>query len=317
MRGAMSLAPLSLVLLLGLAGGCPGEAGYLHLDAGADRGVSTDGTPGDNGKPMADKGKTPPDKSQPNPDKGQTGSKTATGGSGGAKGTVSATCGARSYMLHVPASYNQNKPAPLVAAMHGYGDTYQNFFAVAKYAGWAAAADAAGFIFMVPNHQNTTRQSFLHLKGTSLDAAGTQTEMKSLLQCIYNQVGAKYNLDTTAIYWVGFSEGATFSVYAAYVLHKELRAIAPYAGAVSGLPLPTPRKIPVYFICGAQDSSYASVAQSYQAWTSAGHPGKSSWVAGVGHKFSSLNLQGVKPGAVYQWMSTVKSDPVISGYKKP
>jgi poly(3-hydroxybutyrate) depolymerase len=223
----------------------------------------------------------------------------------------------RQYQLWVPTKYNEASPAPLVVALHGLGDTHTNFIAAMKYVGWVALADSEGFIIMVPASNNTTRKSFLHIKGTSsLDAPGTQKEARDLLDCVYKDLGARYNIETTQIYWIGFSEGATFSVYAAYIMHNELRAVAPYAGGMSGLTLPTKRKIPAYFICGTRDYSFTAIQAAYNAWIAGGHPGKSAWVSGVTHSFTGLNSQGPKARDVYQWLSTVKTDPVVSGYKK-
>lgn len=246
------------------------------------------------------------------------GASVPTGGKGGGVGNKALKCSdGRDYQLWVPTSYSDSKPAPLVVAMHGLGDTHTNFIAVMKYVGWTGLSDSEGFILMVPDHLNKTRKSFLHVKGTSsLDAPGTQKEAKDLLTCIYSDLGKIYNLETTEIYWLGFSEGATFSVYAAWLLHNELRAVAPYAGGMSGLPLPAKRKIPAYFITGTQDYSYSAIVKAYNAWVAGGHPGKNAWVSNVGHSFSGLHSAGPKPKDVYSWMRTVKTDPVVSGYKK-
>jgi poly(3-hydroxybutyrate) depolymerase len=298
---------LVVVALLAAAAACSGDADN-DPDGAVVGDLGQDALAGDHGAPQelggGEQGVTKKD----------GGATTATGGTGGAKGVVNASCQGRSYILHVPASYSHTAPSALVVAMHGLGDSYQNFFATCKYAGWTGAADTRGFIFMVPDHKNPNRKSFLHLKGNSFDSTSTKVEVDDLLTCVYKHVGANYNIETTKIFWIGFSEGATFTVYAAYALHRELRAVAPYAGAIASLPLPFARRIPAYFVCGSQDNSITQIDQAYKAWIGSGHPGKSSWVSGVGHSFSKLNLSGPSPDSVYTWLSTVACDPVISGY---
>jgi PKD repeat protein len=234
-------------------------------------------------------------------------------GSGGATGTQTGTYNSRAYKLYVPASYSDSTPTPIVVCMHGLGDTYTNFFSVATYYGWQSSANTRGFIFMVPDHKNATRASFLHFSGTSFDWTATQAEMADLLLCVYYGVGASYNIETTKIYWTGFSEGGTFTDLAAYALSKELRACAPFAGCVSGKQFPLARKIPVYAVCGMLDGSYTAIQGAFQEWVNASHPTKSNWVSGVGHLYSGLLTSGPSADTVYQWMATVTCESVISG----
>jgi poly(3-hydroxybutyrate) depolymerase len=180
---------------------------------------------------------------------------------------------------------------------------------------WQTAADNHGFLLMVPDHMNPNRSSFLHITGSStLDVPATEAEMRDLLDCIYYGVGASYNVETTKIFWIGFSEGASFSDFAAFTLNRELRAVAPYAGGIGGKSLPVTRKIPVWAVCGTSDPiMWPAVSGSHQEWIDGGHPESHDWVAGVGHSFLSLCSQGPGPGSVYRWMADVICEPVVSG----
>jgi PKD repeat protein len=236
-----------------------------------------------------------------------------TNGSGGGTGTVSGSYNNRSYRLYVPSSYSDSSPIPVVAAMHGLGDTYTNFFNVCTAYGWKTAADTHGFILMAPAHKNSTRASFLHFSGSTFDPTATKAEMSDIINCIYYGVGASYNVETTEIYFMGFSEGGTFTAMAAYWFSKELHACAPYAGCITGKSFPLARKIPVYHVCGTGDYSYSQIVSGQQEWANAGHPNKKSWVSGVGHSFTGLCTSGPSPSSVYQWMSTVTCQDVVSG----
>jgi PKD repeat protein/predicted esterase len=237
-----------------------------------------------------------------------------TSGSGGGTGSLSGTYNSRAYRLYVPSSYTSSTPAPLVACFHGYGDTHTNFFNVVMITAWKTAADNQGFILFVPQHKNPNRPSFLHLSGGStLDMTSTLAEMDDVVNCIYYGAGATHNVETTAVYWIGFSEGGTFSDLAGWKRSPKIRAIAPYAGYVSGKTFPISRDVPVYSICGKSDPFYSGAPAAHQEWVNAGHDTNSSWVDGVGHLFTGLCSSGPGPESVYTWMRDAQSLPVVSG----
>lgn len=241
-------------------------------------------------------------------------SPTTTGGSGGAQGLTSGACGPRAYTAYVPAS-GASGPAPVVIGTYGYGDDHANFANTALLSGWKGAADANGFILLFPASLNPSQPTFLYLSGAGeLDWPATAAEIDGVLACVYDGLGAKYDVDTTQIYWIGFSEGGVVADLAAWRLNKELRAAAPYAGGVQAKPFPVDRKIPVYFVCGTEDSGYAAITGVHGEWAAAGHPTNAAWVQGVGHTFSALCQSGPAPSAVWEWMSTVPAEPVVSGF---
>ncbi|MBZ0137695.1 MAG: putative Ig domain-containing protein [Planctomycetes bacterium] len=242
---------------------------------------------------------------------------TATGGTGGTTGTVNGSYQGRGYRLHVPAGYSQSTPSPLVIALHGLGDTHTNFHSTLAASGWTGAANSNNFILMTPAHMNSTRASFLHLTGTGgLDQQATQTELAGAILAAYYGAGATHNIETTKIYVIGFSEGAVATDLVGVWFSEEIRAIAPYAGGVTGKPFPAPRDIPVYGICGTADSGYTGAQQALAEWTSNSHTTNSAWVSGVGHTFSTLCSSGPSPSSVYTWLSTASfSTPVTSAWQ--
>lgn len=246
-----------------------------------------------------------------------SGSGTPTNGSGGSTGTVDGSYQGRSYRLHVPSSYSSSTPMPLVIALHGMGDTWTNFHSILGAYGWTSAANTNGFILMTPQHLNSTRASFLHLTGTgALDSQGTSDEIVGVINAAYYGAGATHNIQTEKIYVIGFSEGAVVTDLAAYWYNEEIRAVAPYAGGITGKPLPVTRDIPVYGICGTSDSGFSGAQAALGEWTSGGHTTNSSWVSGIGHSFSGLCTSGPSPSSVYQWLSSASfSTPVVSAYQ--
>lgn len=244
------------------------------------------------------------------------GTSTATGGSGGGTGTVNGSYQGRNYRLHVPTSYNPATPASLVIALHGLGDTYTNFHSTLSGSGWTSAANTSNFIIMTPAHMNSSRASFLHLTSTgALDSGPTSTEIGGVINAAYYGVGATHNIETNKIYMIGFSEGAVVTDLAAYWYNEEIRAVALYAGGVTGKPLPVTRDIPVYGICGTADSGFSGAQAALAEWTSGGHTTNSAWVSGIGHSFSGLCSSGPSPSSVYTWLSTASfTTPVSSAY---
>lgn len=244
------------------------------------------------------------------------GNGTATGGTGGSTGTVNGSYQGRNYRLHVPSGYNQSTPSPLVIALHGLGDTYTNFHNTLTGSGWTSAANSNNFILMTPQHMNSTRASFLHLNGSSLDQQGTQAELAGVILAAYYGAGATHNIETEKIYVIGFSEGAVATDLVGVWFNQEIRAIAPYAGGITNKPLPLTRDIPVYSICGTSDSGYSGVQTAHGEWVSGGHTTNNNWVSGVGHSFSSLCTSGPSPSSVYQWLSNASfTTPVTSAWQ--
>ena len=177
-------------------------------DAGGSPDVSTEDLVSDAGPSRA-----PVDAAVSVPDAG-----VGTGGSGGGVGHQSGDCAGRAWLAYAPAAAGTGQPAPVVVATHGLGDTYANFYQTVGASGWHAAAEAHGFVFVVPAHMNSNRPSFIHFSGAQFDGPGTGAEIEGVYGCLMNGVGAQWNLDPAKVYWIGFSEGAAAAELAALQL---------------------------------------------------------------------------------------------------
>lgn len=235
----------------------------------------------------------------------------STNGSGGTRGDVTETCPSRSVALHIPSGYQESRPTAIVVAMHGLGDNYQNFNAIANYVGWHKLADEKNFIFMVPSSRNSDRKSFLYFNadGTA-NTTAIRDEGESLLNCIYRDVGRKYNIETTEIYWIGFSEGASFTAFMANYLSNQLKAVAIYGGSAPRNPSLIQRQLPIYFLTGTQDYSYNAIVTQSAQWTS--HPHQRNFVQ-ASHSFRELNA-AVSPRIIFDFMSQTAAPPVQSTF---
>jgi len=227
-----------------------------------------------------------------------------TKGFGGSSGYSRGQCGdGRAYQIYVPKSYQPSRAAALIVAMHGAGDTYSNFASVVLQTGWGLLSEQQGFIVMIPDHTNPTRRSFLHFNSNmSLNVAETQKEGRNLLDCIYYGVGSRYNIETHQIYWMGFSEGASFTAYMANFLSEQLRGVIIYGGSAPRLANVIKRKIPIYFISGIHDYNYNGILEQSATWS--GHIHQRQFL-NAGHSFVQLNSL-VTPSHVWQWFQSHK-----------
>lgn len=287
---------------LSISSGC-GKADYRALSSGQK--ANNNNVPGDNNPPPT----TPPPPTE-DPERFHT------KGSGGQKGNTNQTCqGGRSFRLLVPQSYAPANASPIVVAIYGLGDDFQNFDATIKAGGWHQTAENKNVILMTPEDGNSERDSFLHLIGSNqLDEPATKKEISDIIECVYYSIGTKYNIDTERIHFIGMSEGAVFAGYVGLVSSEQVKSVALYAGAI-GHRSNLPRLLPAFFLTGTADFSFDAIQDVVQDWKSAGHTVKMVYPSGVGHSFLDLSAQ-VTSDTVWTWLDTATaSSPVKSAYR--
>lgn len=122
----------------------------------------------------------------------------------------------RAYDLHVPSSYNSQKPIPLVLAFHGVGASGKE---MAKMTGFSQLAEQSGFIVVYPDairkHWDARRSS---QPETTNDVGFISALIDDLVQ--------RYTIDLRRIYVTGFSNGGTFAYRLACELSNKITAIA-------------------------------------------------------------------------------------------
>ncbi|MBK7842826.1 MAG: hypothetical protein IPJ71_03890 [Bdellovibrionales bacterium] len=287
---------------LSISSGC-GKADYRAVSSAQN---ANNNVPGDNNPPPTN---PPPPTEDPE--------RFHTKGSGGQKGNTNQTCqGGRSFRLLVPQSYAQANASPIVVAIYGLGDDFQNFDATIKAGGWHQTAEKKNLILMTPEDGNSERDSFLHLIGSNqLDEPATKKEISDIIECVYYSIGAKYNIDTERIHFIGMSEGAVFAGYVGLVSSEQVKSVALYAGAI-GHRSNLPRLLPAFFLTGTADFSFDAIQDVVQDWKSAGHTVKEVYPSGVGHSFLGLSAQ-VTSDTVWTWLDNATADsPVKSTYKQ-
>ena len=121
----------------------------------------------------------------------------------------------RSYLLHVPPSYDQSKSLPLVFVFHG-GESQAR--QMERYTGLSDLADRKGFIAVYPEgvdkHWNDGRET-----ATKVDDVG-------FVVALIEHLGRSLKIDRQRIYATGISNGGMFSQRLACELSGTIAAVA-------------------------------------------------------------------------------------------
>lgn len=122
----------------------------------------------------------------------------------------------RDYVLHVPASYDRSKPAPLVISLHGAG-----LWGAAQrdISRWNAVADREGFIVVYPSGGGSGGPRVWRLGRAEL--ASDVTFIADLI----DKLTADYNIDRARVYANGLSNGGGMSFVLSCTLSHRIAAV--------------------------------------------------------------------------------------------
>jgi polyhydroxybutyrate depolymerase len=157
----------------------------------------------------------------------------------------------RTYLVHIPPSYNKESLTPLVIALHGGGGDGKK---AEKSTLMSQQSDKDGFILVYPDavrgHWNDGRGVKRYRSHREdIDDVG-------FISSLIDVLAEDYNIDRTRVYVTGISNGGLMSNRLACELTDKITAIAPVIGSiaqnVAARCLPT-RPIPVLMINGMDD----------------------------------------------------------------
>ncbi len=134
----------------------------------------------------------------------------------------------RDFVVHVPPSYSPDQPVPLVVNIHGATSNAAQQEAVSQ---WHAKADEEGFIVVAPQAIGVPPVWL----GVMLDAQGEPDML--FFDGLLAHLKAQLSIDPNRIYATGLSNGGTMSNRLGCDRSETFAAIAPVAGAHSGLHL--------------------------------------------------------------------------------
>jgi polyhydroxybutyrate depolymerase len=136
----------------------------------------------------------------------------------------------RTYLLHVPPHYDEQKAWPLVLALHGAFSTASTF---ESYSGFSELADRAGFVVAYPNgigllgrlqHWNAGHCCGLAEKD-HVDDVG-------FLRYVIRDVARKVHIDPQRIYVAGHSNGGMLAYEFASESSESIAAVCVVSGSI-------------------------------------------------------------------------------------
>lgn len=138
----------------------------------------------------------------------------------------------RQYMVHIPKSYNPNKPTPLVLSLHGGGGNME-YQATDKYYHLISKSEEAGFIAVFPNGYSRFRSGKLATWNAGICCGKARDENiddASVIKAVVADIKTRANIDNNRIYANGMSNGGMMSYRLACELTDTFAAIASVAG---------------------------------------------------------------------------------------
>lgn len=141
---------------------------------------------------------------------------------GDSDGSISSGGLDRTYILHVPPSYDGASAMPLVIGLHGFGSDARD---QALYSRFPQKADAEGFIVVSPNGSGTPQMWTFPGLGDVDDAAFISDLIDTLQQQLC--------IDADRVYLAGMSNGAAISTSIACALPDRIAAIAEVAATAA------------------------------------------------------------------------------------
>jgi polyhydroxybutyrate depolymerase len=129
----------------------------------------------------------------------------------------------REYYLHVPASYDRSKPAPLVISLHGGGAWPASQMNTSR---WNQLADTQGFIVVYPAGSGRPRS-------WHVDRGAGRTRDVQFISKLIDTLEEEYSIDPTRIYVNGLSNGAGMTFVLSCELSDRIAAVGMVAAAHS------------------------------------------------------------------------------------
>lgn len=143
--------------------------------------------------------------------------------------TETVPVGDRPVTVHLPPSYVDGTPVPLVVLLHGYtasGSVQERYFRITP------EADRRGFAYAYPDGTvDRTDKRFWNATDTCCDLYGTGVDDSRYLRDVIDTVKRTYSIDARRVYLIGHSNGAFMSFRMACDHADTVTAIATLAGS--------------------------------------------------------------------------------------
>jgi len=156
----------------------------------------------------------------------------------------------RSYVVHVPKTYDATKPAAVVLALHGAG---MNGSMMEWFSGLDRKSEQAGFVVVYPSGTGTGPFLTWNAGGLWARQAEGRPDDVAFLGKVLDDVEAVLKVDARRVYACGMSNGAMMCYRLAAEMSDRIAAVAPVAGTIAVEASRPGRAVPVMHIHGTKD----------------------------------------------------------------
>ncbi|NLT73576.1 MAG: hypothetical protein GXX94_05190 [Chloroflexi bacterium] len=140
------------------------------------------------------------------------------------RGTIRSAGRSRHYLLHVPPGYDESRPAPLVIALHSYGQWPSTQNAISR---WNELADEQGFLVAYP--VGSSFPIYWRVGGPVPSRTDPAPDIAFITNLI-DHLGKAYAIDPARVYANGLSNGGGLC----YVLACERPELFAAVGMIAG-----------------------------------------------------------------------------------
>ncbi len=213
----------------------------------------------------------------------------------------------RSMLIHFPARFERNAPAPLLFLLHGSTATGAAMLRDSKL---EATADVHGFILAAPDAGIPAGEGFVwNIPGvptvTGTIPGPQDADDVAFIRAAIDWLAAQKCADPARVYATGLSGGGRMTSWLGCVASDKFAAIAPVVGLRAGNPDPDEssrpdpkscrpkRPMPVIAFAGAKDSTNPITGGGAGYWQYDMHAAEMRWAA----------LNGCRAAPVTRWVA--------------
>jgi polyhydroxybutyrate depolymerase len=157
----------------------------------------------------------------------------------------------RTYLIHVPPSYDGTKAVPVVLAFHGGGSNAQQ---MVSFCGLNDKADQEGFLVVYPNGTGRLARMLTWNAGNCCGYAQAQNvDDVAFVRALLDDLAKIAKIDAKRIYATGISNGGMMAYRLASELSDRIAAIAPVGGPMGTETCRPSRPVSVMHFHGTAD----------------------------------------------------------------